>query len=380
MVPINKMTIYVTRHCNLKCSYCFVAHQNEFLHWEIAKKSLDWLIHRASGNIPNLSVGFFGGEPLLAYDIIARLIEYGHEECSKIGKEIHFSMTTNGLLLNRDRLSFFSQYPVGIALSIDGMKKSHDMFRKKPDGSGTFEDLLPIIPLFLEYIRDNVARVTVNPETAGFVYQNIAFLIAQGFKNLALGFNSDVLWTLENLETLDTQLRNVANYYLELMMQNTPVRISLFDNSLNNLISRTSPLAACGAGKGFVNIGLQGDIYPCHHFACLDSFKGAFKIGHIDSGIHLEARLPFLRHNAGKMLGCYTSCGQCKAKPICGGGCFAKGYERSGMLQMPDPIEQKFMLIIYDIVEQIYRILKQNTPPAFRERCKNLGFEEICDE
>lgn len=380
MYPINRMTIYVTRSCNLKCKYCFVEHKEESLAYEIGKKSIDWLIHRASGEMENLSVGFFGGEPLMAFNTLGRLMEYGCQESLNNGKQIRFSMTTNGLLLNREKLSFLARFPIGMSISLDGMKETHDMFRQKKDGSGSFDELMEILPAFLKKIPDNIARVTINPETVGFLSDNIEFIIDVGFKHIALGFNSDVSWTFDDLEILDIELRKAANKYIERIMTNDPVEISFFNRSLDNLISQTPPLAACGAGKGFVNIAMNGDIFPCHHFTCLNGFEGAFKIGHIDSGIDSEARLPFLRNNAKKMLGCYTSCDKCKARIICGGGCFAKGFEKTGMLQMTDPLEQKFMLIIAEISEQIHQVLKKNRPPLFIEWCKKLAVEEFCDE
>jgi radical SAM protein with 4Fe4S-binding SPASM domain len=110
----------------------------------------------------------------------------------------------------------------------------------------------------------------------------------------------------------------------------------------------------------------------------MSGFEGACRLGDLERGINPAARAPFARYTAEKSLGCYTSCSECRARPLCGGGCLAKAYERSGLFQLPDPFEQKFTVIVAEIVEQLYSVLAAEDPPAFRRMRERLGVEVPC--
>lgn len=304
---------------------------------------------------------------MVAYDIIIRLVEFATHEAGLAGKTIRFSIPTNGVLLTQERVEQLSRFPVAVSISIDGDEATHNLMRRDKHGTGSYLRLRQNIPYIIRNLSDIAARMTVNPQTVGRIAHSVDHLINLQFHKIAIGLNSDVSWGTNALRKLDRGLRKVANRYLALMMEQKPININFFDNSVKHLISGIRPEAPCGAGKGFVNIGINGDVYPCHHFTCLENFKGAHRLGNIDTGINEKARLPFIRYTAEKSLGCHTPCHTCKAQPICAGGCFAKAYEATGLFQMSNPLEQQFILIIFDVVQDLFEVLSKHRPPLFRQ-------------
>lgn len=185
--PITKLELFLTEDCNLRCDYCFLKGKRpQYMSWDIAKRSVEFLFAE-SRDARDLTIIFFGGEPLLLWDVIKKVVLYAERLARKYGKTIHYSLTTNGILLSKNILRFSRTHGIMHLLSIDGDRETHDRHRHFPDGSGTFDVVASKIPLLKKYQGWLGARMTVTPETVNSLASNVRFLFSFGINQFIIG-------------------------------------------------------------------------------------------------------------------------------------------------------------------------------------------------
>ena len=330
---VKALCLHIAHDCNLACQYCF-AQEGEYhgrralMSFEVGKKALDFLV-AASGNRVNLEVDFFGGEPLLNWDVVKRLVEYGRSIEKEYHKKFRFTLTTNGILLNDEILDFANREMSNIVLSIDGRKEINDKMRPHRGGQGSYDEIVP------KYQKTAESRNQMNYYVRGtFTHYNQDF--AEDVKHLAdLGFEQISVEPVVAKEDADYAIREeympyllqeydkLALEYLKRRKEGKAFNFFHFMIDLEGGPCVAKRLSGCGSGNEYLAVTPWGDFYPCHQFVGNEDFL----MGNVDEGItRTDIRDTFKSCNV------YTKekCKDCFAKFYCSGGCAANSYQFHG--------------------------------------------------
>ena len=334
---VKALCLHVSHDCNLRCKYCFADEgayhaQREVMSWETAKAAIDFLI-RKSGNRKVLEVDFFGGEPLMNFDVVKKAVYYGKEEARKAGKRILFTTTTNGLLLDDETIAFLNEEMENVVLSIDGRKEVHDAVRKTVNGKGSFDAIIEKIKKFVAVRGDKhyYVRGTFTAKNLDFA-EDVLFLADSGFDSISLEPVVTEIPELqikeEHLPAIEAEYERLCDAFLERERAGKPFSFFHFHIDLEGGPCLEKRVSACGAGNEYFSVVPSGDIYPCHQFAGEKEFlMGNVFAGEID---------PALRKKfAESCLFTRETCKDCFAKFICSGGCSANNYHYCGDIEEP---------------------------------------------
>lgn len=337
-VPITSAIVNVTDMCNLRCHYCFTCQNGRISSVEIMKKTIDFLIQeveRVKSNgipeseIPSLGLTFFGGEPMLFFDeIIKPTVIWANEEGIVKKYKLGFSITTNGTLLNEERIKFLRKYNVNILLSIDGDKETQDDQRPAANGKSSFDLIKNNIPILLRYFPETTFRSTLEPRNAKKLLENYIFARNCGFKHYFVTPNVYAEWRPEDIATALTALGAIGEVMMDdIKNGEIPCRFDPLDKSfrecfLNNKGEFHIDLKRCGIGTVSMGVACNGDIKGCQeHNTYTDNENDLFYIGDIFNGINEDL------HRS--LLGNYTSveipyckedpsiCEKCEIRDIC---------------------------------------------------------------
>ena len=330
---IKALCLHVAHTCNLACSYCFAKQGNfsgeeAIMSFETGKRALDFLIEN-SGDRHNLEVDFFGGEPLLNWEVVKELVKYARSIEKDAGKNFRFTLTTNGVNINDDVIDFCNEEMQNVVLSLDGRKEVHDRFRVTPNGKGSY-DL--IVPKFQEFVKrrgdkDYYMRGTFTKNNTDFL-QDIIHMADLGFTELSMepvvtapGDPSGL--SEEDLPVIYEQYEKLALEMLDRKKNGKPFTFYHYMIDLTGGPCIYKRISGCGAGTEYLAVTPWGDLYPCHQFVN----DPEYKMGNIWDGVtNLEARDEF------KMCNSYAKpeCRDCWARLYCSGGCSANSYHATG--------------------------------------------------
>lgn len=330
---IKALCLHVAHTCNLACSYCFAKQGNfsgeeAIMSFETGKRALDFLIEN-SGDRHNLEVDFFGGEPLLNWEVVKDLVKYARSIEKDAGKNFRFTLTTNGVNINDDVIDFCNEEMQNVVLSLDGRKEVHDKFRVTPNGKGSY-DL--IVPKFQEFVKrrgdkDYYMRGTFTKNNTDFL-QDIIHMADLGFTELSMepvvtapGDPSGL--SEEDLPVIYEQYEKLALEMLDRKKNGNPFTFYHYMIDLTGGPCIYKRISGCGAGTEYLAVTPWGDLFPCHQFVN----DPEYKMGNIWDGVtNLEARDEF------KMCNSYAKpeCRDCWARLYCSGGCSANSYHATG--------------------------------------------------
>ncbi len=330
---IKALCLHVAHTCNLNCSYCF-AGQGKYkgdravMSLETGKRALDFLIEN-SGTHHNLDVDFFGGEPLLNWDVVKALVAYGREQEKIHGKNIRFTLTTNGVLLDDEVTEFCNKEMHNVVLSLDGRKETNDRFRKDYKGNGSYDMIVPRFKKFAEARGDKeyYMRGTYTHHNADFL-NDILHMADLGFTKLSMEPvvvppSDPCALTEEDKPLLYAQYEQLAE---EMIKRNKEGKGFTFYHYMINLTGGPciyKRVAGCGSGTEYLAVTPWGELFPCHQFVG----DNEYSMGDIWKGVTNTAlRDRFASCNA------YTrpECENCWAKLYCSGGCAANAYHATG--------------------------------------------------
>ena len=330
---VKALCLHIAHDCNLACRYCF-AEEGEYhgrralMSFETGKKALDFLIAN-SGSRRNLEVDFFGGEPLMNWQVVKDLVAYGREQEKLHNKKFRFTLTTNGVLLNDEVMDFCNKEMGNVVLSVDGRKKVHDYMRPFRKGAGSYDLIIPKFQKFAESRNQDKYYVR-----GTFTHHNLDF--SKDVLHLAdLGFKQISVEPVVAPETEDYAIRE----------EDIPQIMEEYDALAKEMIAREKAgkgfnffhfmidltggpcvykrLSGCGSGTEYLAVTPWGDFYPCHQFVGNEKFL----LGNVDEGIkNTEIRDEF------KCCNVYAKekCRKCFARFYCSGGCAANAYNFSG--------------------------------------------------
>lgn len=367
-MPITTIDLDLTNNCILACDYCFRGAKNpRRLSLETGKAAMDWFI-RQSQNQKKLSVALFGGEPLMEFELIKQLVPYAKEKAASAGKDIHFSATTNCVLINDEMIDFFRKYKMTFHTSIDGGPESHDKHRKFPNGKGTSEIVARNVKKVLKYWPNRTARMTVCNDNIRRWMEDTQYLVELGYKNLAMIPVPEQEWTEEQFAIMKQQLRKISDFYIEQYRKKNPIYIKHLDGALKGIASPFRRKAHCGAGRGYVLVKTDGTIYPCHRFGGdidADS-KQEWKLGSIYDGWNEERRDNLLSFDCRKHV--KADCENCIAVHTCGTTCIAVSWSCFHDIYKPHPNQCRFTKMYFEEAMRVHYILESENNVLFIQK------------
>ncbi|RMF93996.1 MAG: SPASM domain-containing protein [Candidatus Schekmanbacteria bacterium] len=336
--PVTRIEMFITENCPLRCDYCFVEGKNDFkrMSKETARKAVDFLIHQ-SAEKKDLNIIFFGGEPLLEFELMKEVIKYANCKAESAGKRITYDLTTNGVLIREEHLVFFQREGIKFLLSIDGDSETHNKHRKTAHGKGSYGTIIDKFPMMKKYQPWMGAKMTVHPDTAHKLLHNVRHLAEIGFNQFIIGAASGVDWKEDDWMTYETQMHEVAKLYREMRRNKKYFRMTLFEEEEDKFFNKRY-VWGCQAGRHSLTISTDGSIYPCSKMLGLNELEGICRLGHIDTGItDIIMR--------GKLLGMgrvdRTKCSKCELLDCCKGGCFATNYLETKDIFKPSTFDCK---------------------------------------
>lgn len=350
------MELILTGNCNLRCSYCWEKGGKPVdMSEETAFAAIDFFME-TSRNLRELTVLFFGGEPLLRFDLMQRVWDYGTECAKALGKRISWNMTTNGTLLNEEIMRWLAKHKVKYLLSVDGGREDHDRFRRFADGRGSFDVIAGKIALMKRYQPWMGARMSVMPESCATLRKSIEELHSLGINQFILGYAHGIRWTTENLIAYESAMRDVCELYLEMKFNQRHFRMTIFEaGDIGKLPERDK--FGCGAGRARFSVDPYGAIYGCSKMANITGLgNGVLPLGNVFQGFtRIQNRKPLLNASIVPR----EKCRKCEFKDRCSGGCPALSYSCTGSIYLPGEIGCKIWFISDRIDEYMKRRYKE---------------------
>ena len=332
---LKAMCLHVAHTCNLNCEYCFASQgkyhgERALMDFETGKRALDFLIANSSTR-HNLEVDFFGGEPLMNWDVVKKLVAYAREQEKIHNKNFRFTLTTNGILIDEDVIEFSNKEMSNVVLSLDGRKEVHDRLRKDYKGNGSYDI---IVPKFQEFVRRRgnksyYMRGTFTHENTDFT-KDILHMADLGFTELSMepvvcAPTDKSALTEDDLPVLFEQYELLAKEMIKRQRAGKPITFYHYMLDLKHGPCIYKRISGCGSGTEYVAVTPSGDIYPCHQFVG----DSKYLLGNIYDGItNTEVQNEF------KLCNAYArpDCKDCWAKLYCSGGCAANSYHATGKI------------------------------------------------
>lgn len=333
---IKALCLHVAHTCNLNCSYCFASQgkyhgDRALMSFEVGKRALDFLIEN-SGSRTNLEVDFFGGEPLMNWDVVKELVKYARSQEGPCHKNFRFTLTTNGMLIDDDVIDFANKEMSNVVLSLDGRKEIHDRLRVDYAGNGSYDR---IVPKFQELVKSRggknyYMRGTFTHTNPDFT-KDIFHMADLGFTELSMepvvaSPDDPAALTASDIEIVKEQYEILAKEMLRREKEGRPITFYHYMLDLTEGPCIYKRISGCGSGTEYMAVTPWGDLYPCHQFVGDEKYK----LGDIWNGVTSDSlREQFRSCNAYSR----SECNDCWAKFYCSGGCAANAYHASGSIQ-----------------------------------------------
>ncbi|MBQ3592122.1 MAG: thioether cross-link-forming SCIFF peptide maturase, partial [Clostridia bacterium] len=336
---VKALCLHIAHTCNLNCSYCFASQgkyhgERAVMSFEVGKQALDFLVAN-SGTRHNLEVDFFGGEPLMNFDVVKQLVAYARELEKTHDKNFRFTLTTNGMLIDDDVIDFANREMSNVVLSLDGRKEIHDRFRVDYSGQGSWEK---IVPKFQKLVKSREGppdktyymRGTFTHANPDFL-KDIKTMLDLGFTELSMepvvcaaGDPSEL--TAEDLPIVLDQYEKLAELMIERDREGRPFTFYHYMIDLQGGPCIYKRISGCGSGTEYMAVTPWGDLYPCHQFVGDEKFF----LGNVWDGVKgTDIQKEFLSCNVYAR----PECRDCWARLYCSGGCAANAYHATGSVK-----------------------------------------------
>ncbi len=330
---IKALCLHVAHTCNLNCDYCFASQgkyqgDRALMSFEVGKRALDFLIEN-SGTRVNLEVDFFGGEPLMNWDVVKQLVEYGRSREQECHKRFRFTLTTNGVLIDDDVIDFCNKEMHNVVLSLDGRKEVHDRLRKNMAGEGSYDKIVPKFKKLVDsrggegyYVRGTFTHNNVD------FTEDLFHMADLGFTELSMepvvcDPSDPYALTEEDLPKLFEQYEILAKEMLRREKEGKPITFYHYMIDLAHGPCIYKRISGCGSGTEYLAVTPWGELFPCHQFVG----DPKYSMGDIWEGvINHEMREKFRKCNVYSR----PQCDDCWAKLYCSGGCAANAYHAAG--------------------------------------------------
>ena len=334
---VKALCLHVAHTCNLNCGYCFASQgkyhgDRALMSFEVGRQALDFLMDH-SGSRRNLEVDFFGGEPLINWDVVKQLVAYARGVEQERGKNFRFTLTTNGMLIDDEVIDFANREMSNVVLSLDGRKEINDRTRVDCAGNGSYDR---IVPRFQKLVaargdREYYMRGTFTHANPAFTKDLFHMADDLGFTKLSMepvvcAPGDPAALTMEDLEIVKEQYELLARDMLRREKEGKPITFYHYMLDLTGGPCVYKRISGCGSGTEYMAVTPWGDLYPCHQFVG----EEAYKLGDVWNGVtNTAAREEFRACNAYAR----PDCADCWAKLYCSGGCAANAYHATGTIR-----------------------------------------------
>lgn len=341
--PVKAMCLNIAHDCQLRCKYCFASTGDfgkgrKLMSLETGKHAIDFLLEN-SGDRPNLELDFFGGEPLMNFNVVKQIVEYARSREKEYNKKFRFTITTNGLLLDDDKIDFINREMSNVVLSIDGRREVNDYFRVLPNGQGCYDMILPKYKKLVEGRGDKEYYVRGTFTNRNKDFSNDVFALYEaGFDQISVepvvGDSDEYALVMDDLPEIFKEYERLADRIIENEKNGKKFNFFHFMIDLDQGPCAIKRLRGCGCGNDYVAITPDGDIFPCHQFVGIDEYK----MGNIDEGtFDQEMKADFAQAHVYSK----PECRECWAKFYCSGGCNANNYQYEGDIRKAHKISCK---------------------------------------
>ena len=333
---IKALCLHIAHTCNLNCSYCFASQgkyhgDRALMSFEVGKRALDFLVEH-SGSRHNLEVDFFGGEPLMNFDVVKQLVAYARSIEKEKDKHFRFTLTTNGVLIDDDVIDFVNREMSNVVLSLDGRKEVHDRYRVDYAGNGSWEK---IVPKFQKLVaardgKNYYMRGTFTHANPDFL-EDIKTMLDLGFSELSMepvvaAAGDPAALTESDKAVVMEQYEKLAELMLQRDKEGKPFTFYHYMIDLKGGPCIYKRISGCGSGTEYMAVTPWGDLYPCHQFVGEEKFK----LGDIWNGVSNHA---IQEEFASCNVYAREECRDCWARLYCSGGCAANAYHATGSVR-----------------------------------------------
>ena len=333
---VKALCLHVAHTCNLNCAYCFASQgkyhgERAVMPFEVGKQALDFLVAH-SGSRKHLEVDFFGGEPLMNFEVVKPQTAYARSIEKASGKEFRFTLTTNGLLIDDDVIDFANREMGNVVLSLDGRKEIHDRCRVDYAGNGSWDR---IVPKFRRLVKarggkNYYMRGTFTHANPDFL-EDIKVMLDLGFTELSMepvvcAPGDPAALTEEDLPVVLRQYEDLARLMLQRRREGRPFTFYHYMLDLSGGPCIYKRISGCGSGTEYMAVTPWGDLYPCHQFVGEEGFR----LGNVWDGVtNPAAQQEFADCNVYAR----PECRDCWARLYCSGGCAANAYHATGSVR-----------------------------------------------
>lgn len=338
-------TLNFVSGCNLQCKYCwndggkYVRKNEGKMSKETAKRAIDFLVEH-SYESDEITVDFYGGEPLLNFEVMKFTIDYCNEIKDRVKRKFDYKITTNGTIMNEDILEFLKSRKLSIGVSLDGPKETHNFNRPYQNGQGSWNKIIANVMTVMDTHEIGLSiKATLAPRNLNKL-EVFNFLTNMGFSDVEVGFasersklfneNNGFAITDEDVETIKKEYLRFAHFYLKELLEKDNATDVMMSNTISRVYYETPKFTPCGAGSNNLCVSGAGDLYPCMGFVGMEEYK----LGDIFSGLVIDKFNRFCGQVNRFVFQC-EACMNCWSKYLCGGLCPANNVQYNGDLKRP---------------------------------------------
>jgi uncharacterized protein len=362
-------TLCLTHACNLRCAYCYAGDKtNRRMSWPVAQRAVDFCLERAVSrarlfNQPaTAQLGFFGGEPLLEWELLQRASDYTTAEAERLGIGLRRTVTTNMSLLDEPRAAWLRTQGFHVGLSLDGHAAMHDTLRRFPDGRGSHAACAPALRFFRGADAGAEVIVVVDPRNVAHLGESVAWLISEEMRHISLNPNFYCEWPDEALVAWERACEQIGDLYIGSYRQGSPVRINVIDGKIRtHLQNGYQACDRCGFGEHEIAVAASGNIYPCERIVADDEVNESLCLGNVFTGFDAARRTSVLAARGNSV----SECDACDLRPRCMNWCSCINYATTGAINQVAGIVCHHEKMVIALADRVGATLYAESNPAF---------------
>jgi uncharacterized protein len=329
------VTLCLTHACNLRCDYCYAGPKSaRRMSWDTARRALDFAFAHTleqAGQTrrgPECQLGFFGGEPLLEWDLLDKATGHAISEAGRLGIRLKRTLTTNMTLLGEKEAAWLLENRFHVGLSLDGNRAMHDTLRRTAGGGPSHELCARALRFYRGPDANGEVIIVVDPRTVSLLAESVAWLISEDIRRISLNPNFTAAWDRTALEIWDDAYTRIGDSHIASFRQNRAVSINIFDGKIRARINGGyRPCDRCGFGENEIAVSAAGYFYPCERLVGDDTSE-ELRIGHISGGFYPAARRRILADRGSHV----TECATCALRERCVNWCSCVNYASTGFI------------------------------------------------
>ncbi len=371
-----RATLHLTQTCNLACSYCYAGAQSDnVMSADTARTAIDFLFDQLTGD--DLSLTFFGGEPLLAFPMIRAVVPYAQQKAAAHpGVSVRFAVNTNATILSEEIADFLREQRFELILSVDGIAAAHDAHRRFPNDEGSFAVVERNLATFLRINPYVIVISVITPENVDHLRDSVLYLVERGVRLIRPTVERSAAWDDASFKRLKRAYNDLADTYIDLHRRDLQVFIGSVDDRIFSRVRGDRPRTACQLGEAEISIAPDGTLFPCVQFINAESVKTKDKaIGHVNDGWDRPARAAVIAESNAPS----ERCSECALNGRCVNWCGCINYRTTGKLNEMSAFSCAHEQMLFPIVDRIGATLHQEKNRVFEKKFYDPSFSFFSD-